>query len=155
MGLSSDQELNKSGMQRTRRSVEPLSRNDDAYPYPQESGAELLLRTIISVNQLSVYGAIAGCCGEMAQQLAQQLSDHAFSITGKPVAKMGEQLDCKLSPEVLSVITKPLEIDVPAQGNLLRNHSWSHERSFSGCFVSTIRIWRRCWSTPRVPTARR
>ena len=38
--------------------------------------AELLLRTIISVNQLSVYGAIADWCG-------QQISDHAFSSTGK------------------------------------------------------------------------
>ena len=38
-------------------------------------------------------------------------------------AKMNEPLECELSPEVVSVITKPLEIDVPAQGNLLRSHS--------------------------------
>ena len=36
---------------------------------------------------------------------------------------MIEQLDCRLSPDVLSVMTKPLEIYVPAQGNLLRNHN--------------------------------
>ena len=36
---------------------------------------------------------------------------------------MNEQLDCELSPEVVSVITKPLEINVPAQGNLLRSHN--------------------------------
>ena len=83
------------------------------------SNAELLLRTTNSVNQPSIYGAIAGWCGE----LAQQISDHAFSSPGKPAAHMNEQLDCSLSPEVLSVMTEPLEIVVLAQGNLWRNHN--------------------------------
>ena len=48
------------------------------------SNAELLFRTIISVNQLSVYGATSAWC----EELAQQISDHSFSSTGKPVANM-------------------------------------------------------------------
>ena len=39
--------------------------------------AESLFRIIISVNQLSVYGAIADWC----QKFAQQISDHSFSNT--------------------------------------------------------------------------
>ena len=34
---------------------------------------------------------------------------------------MNEQLDCRLSPEVLSVVMKRRAINVPAQGNLLRS----------------------------------
>ena len=71
------------------------------------SNAELLFRTIFSVNRLSVYGAIADWCGEVAQQI----SDRAFSSTGKLVAQMNEQLNCRLSPEVVSVMTKPSEIN--------------------------------------------
>ena len=57
------------------------------------STAELVFRTIISVNQLSVHGTISDWYGE----LAQQISDHSFSSTAKPVAKKSEQLDCRLS----------------------------------------------------------
>ena len=46
-----------------------------------------------------------------------------FPAQGNPVARTNEQKDCELSPEVVSVTTKPPEIDVPAQGNLLRSHS--------------------------------
>ena len=65
--------------------------------------------------QLSDFGAISDWCGD----LAQQISDHSFSSTGKPAAKMNEQLDCRPSPGVLSVFTKTPAINVPAQGNLL------------------------------------
>ena len=71
------------------------------------STAELLSRTIVSVSQLSVHGAISDWCDE----LAQQFSDSFVFHYGKPVADMNEQLDCRLSPEVLS---KPLVINVPA-----------------------------------------
>ena len=81
--------------------------------------AEMLSGTIISVNQLSVYGAIADWCGK----LGQQISDNAFSSTWKHVAQMSEHLDCELSPEVSYVTTKPLEIDVLAQRNLLRRQT--------------------------------
>ena len=65
------------------------------------TNAELLFRTIISVNQPSVHGAIGDWCGEMSQQV----SDHAFSSTRNLAAQMN----------VVYVITKPLEIDVLAQ----------------------------------------
>ena len=56
-------------------------------------------------------------------ELAQQISDHSFSSTENPVANMNEQLGCRLSLGVLSILTDPPQIDVPAQGNLLRSHS--------------------------------
>ena len=40
--------------------------------------AELLLSKIISVNLLSVYGAVSGLC----EKLAQKISDHSSSSTG-------------------------------------------------------------------------
>ena len=51
------------------------------------SDAELLFRTVISVSQLSVYGAMTDWC----EELAQHISDHSFAGTEKPVAKMNEQ----------------------------------------------------------------
>ena len=75
-------------------------------------------RTIISVSQLSVHGAISDWC----EELDQQISDLSFSWTMKPVAKMNGQLDCRRSPEVLSILTKPFSINVSAQGNL-RSHN--------------------------------
>ena len=44
------------------------------------STAELWFRTILSVNQLSVYGAISDWC----EGLAQQISDHSLCSTEKP-----------------------------------------------------------------------
>ena len=111
IGLSSDQELKKSGMEGTRRS--PKVRNKcfgSRILEKQErwkiidhyngdlSIAELLLRTNISVNYLSVFGAIANWCGD----LAQWMSDHAISSTGKPVAQMNEQLDCETCCEAIT-----------------------------------------------------
>ena len=81
------------------------------------STAQLSFRTIISINQFSVYGAISDWC----EELAQQILDHSFSSTEKPVANVNAQLDCRLSPEVLSILTNPHPINVPAQGNLLRS----------------------------------
>ena len=133
--------------------------------------AELLFRTLTSVNQLSVYGATAHWCGE----LALQIFDHAFFSTGTALAQVNEQLDCRLPPEVLSVKTTPLGIDVPAQGNLLRGHSERFEnlpedtrviqmsntagymRKISPRHFVTIRdlddgCFRRCWSMSRIHT---
>ena len=83
---------------------------------------------------------------------------------------MNEQLDCRLSPEVLL-------IDVPAQGNLSRSHNESFEtlsedvRVIQTCeTVGFVRkdlswtmfrdnpwpgrwMWRRCWSMLRIHTA--
>ena len=59
------------------------------------TNAELLFRTLNSANQLSVYGAVAEWCGE----LAQQISAHASSRIGKPIAHVNEQLDFQVAPE--------------------------------------------------------
>ena len=48
-----------------------------------------------------------------------KFSDHSFSSMKKPVAEMNEQLDCRLSPEVLSIVTDPPAINVPTQGKLV------------------------------------
>ena len=37
--------------------------------------------------------------------------------------KMNEQLDCRLSPDVVSISANPSSTNVPAQGNLLRSHN--------------------------------
>ena len=47
---------------------------------------EVVLRTIISVNQLSIYGAVADMCDE----LACTVSDCSES-TGKPVAQVNPE----------------------------------------------------------------
>ena len=39
------------------------------------------------------------------------------------MANMNEQLDCRLSPEDLSILPNPPPTNVRAQGNLLRSHS--------------------------------
>ena len=51
------------------------------------STAELFFCTVFSVNRLSVHGATSDWC----EELAQQISDHAFSSTGKLVANMTAQ----------------------------------------------------------------
>ena len=83
------------------------------------------------------------------------LRSYSFSSTGKPEAKMNEELDCRLSPEVLSFVRKAPATNVPTQGNLLRSHDerfktlpedvraiqtcetcWLHEKDFSWTFVT-------------------
>ena len=83
------------------------------------STAELFFGTIISVNQLSVHGAISDWC----EDLAQQISDHSFSSTVRPVANMNEESNCRVSPDVMSISTNPLSTNVPVQGNLLHRHN--------------------------------
>ena len=58
--------------------------------------AELLFRMVISVNQLSIYGAISDWC----EELAQQISDHSFSSTGKLVAELNDESESRISPDV-------------------------------------------------------
>ena len=55
--------------------------------------AELLIRINISVNQLSVHGAITDWCEEPAQQI----SDHLFSSTERPVAIMNDESESRTS----------------------------------------------------------
>ena len=57
--------------------------------------AELLLRIIVSVNQLSIYGVIADWC----QNLAQRIAAHSSLSTGYPVANVdndpASQVPCR------------------------------------------------------------
>ena len=94
--------------------------------------AELLFRIIISVNQLSAYGAVADWCKE----LAQQISDHSFSSTGRQVAEMNDESECRISPNVVSILTNPPSINVPGQGDLLRSHNKRFEHLLEDIRVS-------------------
>ena len=115
------------------------------------ANAELLSGTTNSVNQLSIHGALA----EWYVKLAEQISAHASSSIGKPIAP---------------------ETDVPALGSKLRNHgerfenlpedvesdsNWRkspiYESSFSWTMLQSDPwswwwIWRESWSMPRVCT---
>ena len=85
--------------------------------------AELLFRTVFSVSQLSVYGAVSDWC----EELAQQISDHSSSSTERPVPEMDDESESRVSPNVVSILTNPHSINVPAQGDLLRSHSKTFE----------------------------
>ena len=75
--------------------------------------AQLLFRMLISVNQPSHYG----------EELAQQISDHSSSSTGKPVAKMNDESESKVALPVMSILTSSALINVPVQGTLVRQHN--------------------------------
>ena len=75
--------------------------------------AELLFRTLISINRLGIYGAVADWCTE----LALQISDHSSSSTRKLV-----NLGIKGRTHCCANWTNSPLINVPAQGNLLRQH---------------------------------
>ena len=91
---------------------------------------KLLFRTISTVNQLSIYGAVADVC----EELAQQTPAHASSSIRKPITQMNEQLDCPLAPEDVTVIMKQREIRKTFRRHKsdsnLRN-GWVNEESFS------------------------
>ena len=80
---------------------------------------KLLFRIVISVNQLSVYGAISDRC----EELAQQILDHSFSSTERSVANTNEESESRISPNVVSILTDPPSTNVPVQGDLLRCHT--------------------------------
>ena len=56
--------------------------------------AELLLRIIISVKQLSIYGAVSDWC----EEFAQLISDRSSSSTWNPVAKVNDESESKSHP---------------------------------------------------------
>ena len=68
-----------------------------------------------------MYGAVADWCEVLAQQIPAQAS---FSIE-KSIAKVTEQLNRPLALEDVNTMMKPLETDVPASRNRLRDH---HEK---------------------------
>ena len=70
-----------------------------------------VFRTIISVNQLSIYGAVSDLCEEYGS---------CRTRTGRPVA--AEQSDPHFAPADLLVTTPTPSIQILAQENLLQEH---------------------------------
>ena len=64
--------------------------------------ADLLLLTIVFVNQLSIYGAVADWCHELTQRAEAHLS----LSTGRPVAEMTGDQAQHVPSEVVSSPTK-------------------------------------------------
>ena len=69
---------------------------------------ELIPHTVISVNQLSVYGAAADLCGELARHLQG---------TGRPRAP--EDLESMVIPTVFPTANHIIRTDAEVQGSLL------------------------------------
>ena len=70
---------------------------------------ETVFRTIISVNQLSIYGAVSDLCDEYSASQAR---------TGRPV--VAEQSDPLFAPADLLMTTRTPSIEISAQENLLQ-----------------------------------
>ena len=70
---------------------------------------ETVFRTIISVNQLSIYGAVSDLCEEYSR-----------CQTGRPV--VAEQSDPHFAPASLLMTTPTPSIEIPAQENPLQKH---------------------------------
>ena len=80
------------------------------------SNTELLIRTIHSANQLSIYGAVSSWCEESAQRIPSQ---NELTVE-KTVAKENEQLLKNVKQqEVNSMVQTPRSNDGPS-GNRLR-----------------------------------
>ena len=98
----------------------------------ESSSAELLFRTIHSANQLSIYGAAASWCEDLAQLIPCQT--HVFMETS--VAQANGQLTQKLEPqEGDSLVQTPRRND-EAAGNRLRMYLQNFEEfSYEGQFT--------------------
>ena len=70
-------------------------KNIDTLQRGADDCRELLLRIIVSVNQLSVYGAVADWC----QDLAQQINAHSPPSTETPVAHVDDDPVSQVSSE--------------------------------------------------------
>ena len=73
------------------------------------------LRTITSVNQLSMYGAVSDWC----EELAQRIEDRSKGI-GKPMAE--NTSGAMMAPTSVPASTNPLLTSDKALGNQLRQH---------------------------------
>ena len=78
---------------------------------------ETVFRTIISVNQLSIYRAVSDVCEEYRACQAR---------TGRPV--LAGQSDTLFEPTSLLMTTRTLSTEVPAQENLLQKYKERVER---------------------------
>ena len=76
---------------------------------------EVILRTVISVNQLSIYGSVSDMCGE----LAWEISRHSKG-TDKLVAP--ENPETMVMPPEMSTTNQTSQTDAEVQGNLLREY---------------------------------
>ena len=76
---------------------------------------EVILRTFISVNQLSTYGAVADMWGEQAWEVSRHSKG-----TGKPVAL--ENLETMVMPPEMSTTNQTSQTDAREEGNLLREY---------------------------------
>ena len=76
---------------------------------------EVILRTVISVNQLSVYGAVADMCGDLTWEVSRN---------SKGMEKPGalENLETMVMPPEVSTIDQISPTDARVQGNLLREY---------------------------------
>ena len=72
---------------------------------------ETVFRTIISVNQLSIYGAVSELCEEYSI---------CRTSTGRLV--VAEQSDPFFVPADLLIMTPTASVEIPAQENLLQKH---------------------------------
>ena len=72
---------------------------------------ETVFRTIISVNQLSIYGAVSDLCEEYSS---------CQTRTGRPV--LAEQSDPLFAPADLLITAPTPSIEIPARENLLQKH---------------------------------
>ena len=72
---------------------------------------ETVFRTIIPVNQLSIYGAASDLCEEYSS---------CETRTGRPV--LAEQSDPLFAPADLLIMTPTPSIEILAQENLLQKH---------------------------------
>ena len=70
---------------------------------------ETVFRTIISVNQFSIHGAVSDLCEEYSS---------CQTRTGRPV--VAEQSDPLFAPADLLIMTPTPSIEIPAQENLLQ-----------------------------------
>ena len=83
---------------------------------------EVIFRTIISVNQLSAYGAVADMCEEVASRIS-----NCSASMERPVAK--DKLETMVAPTDLSSTTNPLLTNAQARRNLLRDLQTKIRRS--------------------------
>ena len=78
--------------------------------------AELIFRTSVSVNQLSIYGAVSDWC----EELAQRISDYSVTGAGRPAQK--DKPESMMAPTAVPTSTDPLRTKRPEQGNLPRQY---------------------------------
>ena len=81
--------------------------------------AELLLRLLISVNQLSVYGAVA----DRRREFSQRIAAHSFFSTANLVAKVNNDSESQVPFADVANLAKPPMFSVGARGNSVQQHN--------------------------------